>query len=241
MNHDHPSRVIRLWTIVSICFFGGLVDGRNWNSHQVAVGEWKVSLQGGWFFDPSRIFPPTSTSSTSRNSRSSSLKPKRRPWGSNLDCTLSINQDGTFLLTPATNINKQSASNNNGLPLRGQWTIESNPYCVTDRFYDQLYLESYPRLEIDSKTNLPLRQVQLHLSGRMWGRYSKPKGKMNGRITHGALVCKEEQTMASKKKKLKSFLPKLKIGRPIWGSFSALRASRYPTADGWDDQQYFSY
>jgi hypothetical protein len=37
------------------------VDGHHWNYHQVAVGQWDMTLYEGWFFEPSRIFPQTSS------------------------------------------------------------------------------------------------------------------------------------------------------------------------------------
>jgi hypothetical protein len=180
-----------------------------------------VTLQGGWFFDPSRIFPQTSTLQKS----TSMLSARQRPWGSVLDCTLSICQDGTFVLSPT---NKDSLDRR--LALRGQWKILSNPYCVTDRFYDQLTLESYPRIEVQNE--VPLRSVQLSLSGRMWGRYAKSRRRMNGRITHGAMICKQ-QGIAKKQF--------FRIGRPIWASFSACRSSRVPAVEGRDDKRFFGY
>ena len=37
--------------------------------------------------------------------------------------------------------------------IRGYWTIQPNPYCVTDRLYDELYMVSQPRVFIQTLVN----------------------------------------------------------------------------------------
>jgi hypothetical protein len=146
-----------------------------------------------------------------------------------LDCSLSVCPDGTFVLTPLQ-------KTVNRLPLSGQWKLLTNPYCITDRFYDKLVLQSYPRVEA-SRNNTPLQSVELDLSCRMWGKYSNGglfRGwRPTGRMTHGTLVCKK--SIPNQK------APRWRMGRPILASFSALRSSHEPTRDGWEDEKYFGY
>jgi hypothetical protein len=245
MRRTRSSSVLsfQAWIAFFFLCFGGLttlVQARVWNSHQLAVGEWDITFRGGWLFDPSTIFP-TTVKHNSNSRTTSSLVAKRRPWGSSLDCSLSICPDGTFVLKPK---NAPQLKNNNRLPLSGQWKVLSSPYCITDRFYDQLSLASYPRVEesvenINSHHVVPLRSVELDLSCRMWGKYHSSGGglfrRRRGRMTHGTLVCKEQQLLTKKQRKW--FI----AGRPIVASFSALRSSNDPVHEGWEDQAYFGY
>lgn len=50
-------------------------------------------------------------------------------------------------------------------PQVGRWRVRSNPYCVTDRQYDDLCLVLYPK---DTFTN---KYKKLELRCRVWGRY----------------------------------------------------------------------
>ena len=71
-----------------------------------------------------------------------------------LDCQLTIHPNGTFTILPGDNqFSEMSAeggeySLKSFMPLRGRWQVLPNPYCVTDRSYDQVVLESYPRIEM---------------------------------------------------------------------------------------------
>jgi hypothetical protein len=82
-----------------------------------------------------------------------------------IPCRLSLYANGTFGMVtdhhhhhhhqhPNSNIQSSSSS----LLIRGKWTIQTNPYCVTDRFYDDIVLESYPRVQ-----KLLLQQQQIIL------------------------------------------------------------------------------
>jgi hypothetical protein len=87
-------------------------------------------------------------------------------WGHRrrlLECTLSIHPNGTFHMQPSTDHvvvstadddsvslygNHATNSNSNSiLPMRGRWSLETNPYCVTDRFYNDVVLKPYKRVQ----------------------------------------------------------------------------------------------
>ncbi|KAG7370356.1 hypothetical protein IV203_028102 [Nitzschia inconspicua] len=175
------------------------------NSIQCLVGEWNVHLRGPIWMDASKLlFPPQITNEENNNNNNKntnySYSIRRRPWGATLTCTLSIAEDGTFVLSPQYNNNSSSNNNNNHkigtnsknqhnniLPIRGEWTLYKNPYCVTDRFYDELALQSYPRIKVtttsdndtssktttSSSSSSSQLQVTISLYCRMWGLHDR--------------------------------------------------------------------
>jgi hypothetical protein len=104
----------------------------------------------GWLLNPWKLC---------RNQR----RPQQQPYtySRNIPCRLSLYPNGTFGLTDHTTIISSCDANNSikqnqkqqpqetlssSFLIRGKWTLQSNPYCVTDRFYDDILLESYPRV-----------------------------------------------------------------------------------------------
>ncbi len=150
--------------------------------------------------DVSRIFPSTSADDddfvgTSRrqlkrpsSANSTPFQVKRRPWGSSLKCSLSLASDGSFVLVPrAKNAGRGRASvvESATLPIRGQWSVVANPYCITDRFYDNVSLVSYPRERVvvtnsavgrGSSHSDILQTFELNLYCRLWGRHTQQHG-----------------------------------------------------------------
>lgn len=127
-----------------------------------------------------------------------------------LGCELILYQDGSFFLKP-----KHCLQSNEGAEvaspalLRGWWSLRPNPYCVTDRQYDELTLISYPKVrKYASRTNdktgelmMPLMQKQeeiiIELNCKLWGRYGSnairkamrlKQGRDAGRMTHGIIT-----------------------------------------------------
>lgn len=218
-----------------------------WNAHELLVGEWELELRGGWFFSPSQIFPRCSTSGEEGGKDvMKNFSTRKRPWGSSLPCSLSLCSDGTFLLRP------KGVENGSGrLPMRGHWDVLSNPYCITDRFYDQLRLKSLPRgVSLASSSTGETDKVVLPCSGtmdlscRVWGRHvrSQTVGR-KGSITHGTVLWKEEvntekEEDGSSRTKASSILS---ARRSVLASFSAIRRHRESTIQGWEDQAIFGY
>lgn len=195
---------------------------------------------------------------------------KRRRWRKSIDCTLSLASDGTFVLTPkyvetvdpddnsSTNTkedyettnhdliiktNERNEEARNGLlDIRGSWNVLANPYCVTDRLYDQVSLQSYPRQKMateqgqgnnDNTEEKVLETFQLALNCRMWGRHNRQNDERRTqryRMTHGALVCKDHDVPWWKQ-----------FCRPVVGSFSAVRSSHKPKHEGWIDKDRYGY
>jgi hypothetical protein len=202
---------------------------------------------------------------------------KRRPWGTrSLDCILSLSPDGTFILAPKkiirkyssssssrkveeeismnycdmSTIEKQSKSSTGVMYIRGCWNVLANPYCLTDRRYDEVSLTSYPRQRITSgaATDNPEEErvpqtVQMTMNCRLWGRHGRQpqqsyrqekNGEQTccGKMTHGTIVWKEHGHGVPWWKQ---------FYRPVLGSFSAVRSSKEPKHDGWLDKEFFGY
>lgn len=147
------------------------------NGMQLAVGEWDVELRpvgpplASALDLKSRIFPAT---------KSSNKKAKQQRRKSSLACSLSMAEDGTFVMQPKeqhdSDFGKRQRQRQSFLPLRGQWKLLPNPYCVTDRFYDLVALTSYPRQEVNQNDGSVIQTVELTLHCRLWGRHGMGKG-----------------------------------------------------------------
>jgi len=166
------------------------------------VGRWDVQLhrmQSEQFFN-TLVFAPSLQTTNHSSHLLHSPKPTT-PWkrsSSLVSCSLYIHPNGTFTLRKETSSDSQlhDSSTAPTLPVvQGYWTIQTNPYCVTDRFYDELYMVSHPRVQIRRNETLvskkkkkivvpwsrhplpsspiPVRaQAILEFRSRVWGRYS---------------------------------------------------------------------
>jgi hypothetical protein len=149
--------------------------------------------------DASRIFPSSTddvsaiaavgnrTTKPGQSSVSPPFHVKRRPWGSSVQCSLSLASDGSFVLIPKARTMEGGRSRvvvSKTLPVRGRWSVLANPYCITDRFYDMVSLVSYPREKVvatvggvinqgDNHNNNVLQSVELNLYCRLWGRHTR--------------------------------------------------------------------
>jgi len=138
-----------------------------------------------------------------------------------LECELRLNSDGTFVLSPPSSLDRRGIDSNVGkrVPLEGCWKLRQNPYCVTDRHYDQLSLVSYPKVRLHSSVvdseaketsqhDISERDtVTLEMRCKVWGRYGSntirrllnyPLGKDASRLTQGTLSAKFSQPDAHK-------------------------------------------
>jgi len=221
---------------------------------------------------------PSTSTPNSKNKVKSIPVVKRRRWGrSSLDCTLSLAPDGTFVLTPNqvttvvehdnsesleketidtpatrhemfTRRKKQTETESGLLDLRGSWNVLANPYCVTDRFYDQVSLTAYPRQKVtairaeeadDATEERVLQTVQLTMNCRVWGRHThhqqrQARGTKPYRMSHGTLVCRDVGSDQN--------TPWWKgLYRPVVASFSAVRSSDKPNHEGWVDKERYGY
>ena len=146
-----------------------------------------------------------------------SAKPVR-----SVSCVLNLEKNGKFTLylvdeNKSSNYNKHTLHANtpqitqkyvhpnsfNHQPLRGEWYLSPNPYCVTDRQYDTLTLLSEPRMRrVNSSESTMIEKATVELRCKVWGRYGvgaiREKigcrhGRGMGRMTHGTVMIVQEQ------------------------------------------------
>jgi len=186
--------------------------------NDMAAGRWSVSIKrrDRSLFE-SMVFPRNPVSDAievkgDEGSSLSKLKRNRKP----MNCDLILDRDGTFTLSPpdfsstsdATLEEEDSGQGNRCIrqPLKGLWHVRPNPYCVTDRHYDELRLESIPKVRITPNDGgifessldelKKWEQVTVELNCNVWGRFGsnpirhmlrRPRGKNAGRLTHGTM------------------------------------------------------
>ncbi|KAL3769057.1 hypothetical protein ACHAWU_008749 [Discostella pseudostelligera] len=163
-----------------------------------------------------------------------------------VSCVLNIEKNGKFSLTHVEDGRcsdgmKPSSANNfdhddpiddstsisnqqqQHQPLRGEWYLTPNPYCVTDRHYDTLLLISEPRMRHCRRSNI-IEKATVELRCKVWGRYGggavrraigMKHGRIRGRMTHGTiLIVKEEAVVDGNKRKKRTL-----VTREIVGAF----------------------
>ena len=137
-----------------------------------------------------------------------------------MECQLCLNPDGTFVLHPPSPFDLQTTNANavQRLLLKGFWKLRQNPYCVTDRHYDELSLVSYPKVRLHFSlqgkyTNpkpkgingwvLGRDMITLEMRCKVWGRYGSntvcrllryPLARDASRMTHGILSITKTTT-----------------------------------------------
>lgn len=202
MRHQRASYYTSLlaamivWLLLAICETeSGKID-----SHDLLVGNWNMTIRCSKAWFESELFPPCA----SRDA----VPPVRKLWWGQRDfqCNLSLFPNGTFGLQPQDD----ESTTQNCLPLHGRWALDPNPYCVTDRFYDQVVLQSYPRMQkkVVNGQEAILQTLSLDLWCRLTGHFSHGRqlraflgrgGKppyASGKLSHGVFILSREQSAA---------------------------------------------
>jgi len=87
-------------------------------------------------------------------------------------------------------------------PLKGEWYLAPNPYCITDRHFDTLLLVSEPRIRKLRRSAI-IEKATVELRCKIWGRYGVgavrkklglKHGRAQGRMTHGTVTIVKERT-----------------------------------------------
>jgi hypothetical protein len=152
------------------------------DAQDLAIGDWAVRVRCGQEFYNTLLFPGENSlpfaDTTGNNDKnilfnhvnrwmrqgpSSLLSPRHE-----FSCLLSVFPNGTFSLKPTTTTMTVTTAaampseteSTTRLPVRGRWQVGPNPYCITDRFYDELKLESCPRELV------AMRKRNNHVNGR---------------------------------------------------------------------------
>lgn len=242
------------------------VLARRLSSESVAIGVWKIQLRGAdRQLLESELFPPASTTTIQKQGETA---PNRSPlffWRRrtrNCSCRLSVFPNGTFTLEPPMesvgvgggDLHQREEERDGGtpsaaapkiLPVRGQWRLDRNPYCATDRFYDGLVLSSYPRAqkrilkkdagrkdklggllpEDDAESLTTLKRVRFDLRCRLHGRYTEGglirrlvgyERYERGRMTHGTLLREQLAPMSASAGRRKSNDKEVSSPRVPW-------------------------
>lgn len=169
------------------------------DSQALLVGNWNTTIRctNSWF--TSELFPPCTTRDASPRTRKRWERPR------DFQCSLSLYPNGTFGLQPQDH---EWAAHH--LPVHGLWSLDPNPYCVTDRFYDEVVLQSYPRIQkrvMDGQEEI-LQTVSLDLQCRLTGHFSHGRRLRafcgsdsdppfaRGKLSHGVFLLSREQSPA---------------------------------------------
>lgn len=220
-------------TIVLYCL--SFTSARNFDSNELSIGVWNVTMKCRRSAFTSELFPPR----VSRELTDPTVSRRRQwlpSWGDasqSFDCQLSLFSNGTFALQPrdekswtqlaGTNIlgsNGKADEPNQSPPylaVHGRWKVQSNPYCVTDRSFDEVTLASNPRVQtrITPTTNAKQpsesaaaesaaqqRRLRLLMQCRLTGRYTNgglarrllgSDSYARGRMSRGVILAQDEQ------------------------------------------------
>ena len=142
-----------------------------------------------------------------------------------IDCELTLSQNGTFTLQPSVDGGDDELT----LPLKGHWLVRPNPYCITDRHYDELCLLSLPKVkqggnDSSFSNNETSERLQFELRGKVWGRYGSNSirkfmnlkmGREAGRITHGSLSIVKMNDSMNRSEEVRRVLCATFRGQPI--------------------------
>jgi hypothetical protein len=126
-----------------------------------------------------------------------------------INCLLNLQRNGKFTIHLDDNrldtVDRNPACtncNNNYQPMHGEWFLTPNPYCVTDRHYDEITLVSEPRIRrVYLPTSTVVEKATVELRCKLWGRYSAgavrkkiglKHGRMMARMTHGTILIVKE-------------------------------------------------
>lgn len=136
-------------------------DAKKIDSYDLLIGDWDTSVRLQHPTKLREIFSTTTVPSTpGSTTQSTAIQPiigwlnplKRHRRSRTIPCRLSLYANGTFGLTDrrpeqVPKLQSPEPLSSNTFIIRGKWSLQTNPYCVTDRFYDDILLESFPRIQ----------------------------------------------------------------------------------------------
>lgn len=227
MDQRTNSLVITCLVLFSFCSASSLAS---LTSESLVVGDWRLSLGCKSPSIVSELFPPRRTVEPLQQT-----KPCLPPNILNSDCQLSIYPNGTFAILPsrlpqtfgslgaAPCSQEDEFEHNTLLAMRGRWQLRKNPYCVTDRSFDDLTLLSFERVQRNTRTDDILQRVQLelhcqlrgrHTRGGLWRRLTGDQRYHRGRLTRGVILLRQVNNSTTWSRWM---------GHKTIGSFRALR------------------
>ena len=184
-------------------------------------------------FDEDSSHVPTCTSSKHK------LKRQRRKWRRkrrrrSLKCSLDIKSDGTFTLEPIQTERDDDMRHQ----IRGEWMLQPNPYCVTDRQFESVVFLSYPRVKRIKEWDKQFAMLEMRC--QLWGRFGMKSirdfvgqrhGRSAGRLVRGSvMLVRREQHGDVDLRKSRYFIPRWRR-KIIVAQFSARPVSSGDAAD----------
>ena len=85
----------------------------------------------------------------------------------------------------------------------GRWKVRQNPYCVTDRHYDEILFSVSPSSSQDLNKNEKSLYSRMDFRCKLWGRFGSHHAKgmfKPGRMTHGRITGTLRSTKQQKQK-----------------------------------------
>ena len=230
--------------------------------YEMAIGRWELAWRRAFFdrrdFVDEVIFPLTSPSKVDApgvsnetilfNEDSShvptctskhKLKRQRRKWRQkrrrrSLKCSLDIKSDGTFTLEPIQTERDDDMRHQ----IRGEWMLQPNPYCVTDRHFESVVFLSYPRVKRIKEWDKQFAMLEMRC--QLWGRFGMKSirdfvgqrhGRSAGRLVRGSvMLVRREQHGDVDLRKSRYFIPRWRR-KIIVAQFSAHPVSSGDAAD----------
>ena len=162
------------------------------------------------YLNPFVLFPPSAPIGTDTNLKRKGRRPEKK-----IDCSLTLRRNGTFRLVPAksnrTDQETDDDGSSNRIPIHGRWTIAKNPYCHTDRFYDDICLHSFPRTlkqrlytdpdrtgkrhdnnqDEEAKT---IERVSFQFNCKLYGRTDSSPSREQFKVKHGTILWRDEHS-----------------------------------------------
>lgn len=192
--------------LLSSCSFKN-ADAHLLSAYELAIQNWDLTLNcGNWKEGPELLFPLRKSAIEAGIEHDDSNSTNKFWRKKSITCDLSLFTNGTFALKPKDTFRAPTNTQvpPTSMPLRGKWMLRHNPYCITDRHYDELELACFPRVQRKisksdgSQTEDQIMQeVRIKLKCRVKGRYSSSairnfcgysQGKSMGRISCGTLL-----------------------------------------------------
>lgn len=178
------------------------------SSLSLAAGKWDVSLRCRPDLFETELFPLRNSTAPRQPPRSWTSRSRR--------CSLSLLANGTFVLEPYFS----NGSTSSVLVMHGRWMVRTNPYCATDRFYDELILRTYPRVHklVCGDETTVLRRIGFDLHCRLYGHFARNKDSNRGRLSRGLLIREQADDPPMAK-------------RRVLGSFTGRRVQPFAVED----------
>lgn len=250
--------------------------------YEMAIGRWELAWRRAFFdrrdFVDEVIFPLTSPSKVDApgvsnetisfyedsshvptcTSSKHKLKRQRRKWRRkrrrrSLKCSLDIKSDGTFTLEPIQTERDDDMRHQ----IRGEWMLQPNPYCVTDRQFESVVFLSYPRVKRIKEWDKQFAMLEMRC--QLWGRFGmnsirdfvgQRHGRSAGRLVRGSvMLVRREQHGDVDLRKSRYFIPRWRrkiivaqfSARPVSSGDAAVSDLLYEACDDVDNDDWASF